>query len=69
MKRARNAQDARKGAAKGKPAKNPHAVALGRRGGNARRRALSPARRLEISRIGVLAAAHYRKLKKELDKT
>ena len=32
MKRARNAQDARGGGGKGKPAKNEHAVALGRNG-------------------------------------
>ena len=35
MKRARNAQDARVGGGKGKPAKNEHAVALGRLGGEA----------------------------------
>ena len=67
MKRARNAQDARGRGGKGKPAKNEHAVALGQRGGIARHRALSASRKQEISRLGGLAAARNRKLKKVLD--
>jgi hypothetical protein len=39
-----------------KPAKkNPHAVALGRNGGKARKAALTPARRTEIARQAVMA--------------
>ena len=39
-----------------KPAKkNPHAVALGRIGGKARKAALAPARRTEIARQAVTA--------------
>ena len=35
--------------------KNPHAVALGRKGGRARKAALTPARRTEIARQAVTA--------------
>ena len=67
MKRPRNAQDARKPRVEGKPAKNEHARALGALGGIARHRALSATRKQEIARLGGLAAAHQRKLKKVLD--
>jgi hypothetical protein len=44
------------------PAKNPHAVALGRKGGQsggpARARALSPAERTKIARQGGRARQH-----------
>lgn len=41
--------------------KNPAAVALGRRGGRARAKLLTPARRAEIARMGGIARANRRK--------
>ncbi len=50
--------------------KNPHAVALGRRGGKkgglARAKALSPERRKEIARLAV--QARWKKVKREKSK-
>lgn len=43
--------------------KNPHAVALGRKGGKARAEKLSPARRLEIATQASQAAAAARHAK------
>ena len=42
--------------------KNPHAVALGRKGGKARALKLSPKRRKEISELGVKARKRLRRL-------
>ena len=43
--------------------KNPHAVALGRKGGISRLYTISPERRREIARLGGLATARNRKAK------
>ena len=42
--------------------KNPHAVALGRKGGIARLYTISPERRREIARLGGIASAAKKRL-------
>jgi general stress protein YciG len=49
------------------PRKSPHAVALGRKGGQARAAALSPARRREIAQMGGRPST-YRLVKGELQR-